>query len=467
MRLIDLYHRLPAPVRSWAASLHGYRLRRLRYGADTDRIADEALAVERRPAEEWRRRQSEDLARTLRHAAEQVPYYRDLWAERRRAGFDPRVLADWPILEKQTVRENPTRFLADDVPRSQLVPEHTSGTTATPLHLWWSRGAVRRHYGLFEARWRRWYGVDRHDRWAMLGGQLVVPSARRVPPYWVWNAGLNQLYFSSYHLSPATAPHYLEALRQYRVRYLWGYTSSLYSLAVDCGKRGRSLGLKVAITNAEPLSPRQRTTIENAFGCPVRETYGMAELVASAGECEAGRMHLWPEEGVLEVVDGDTSVRAGETGDLVATGLMNDAMPLVRYRIGDRGALAADSGTCACGRTLARLHSLEGRADDVLFTSDGRRVGRLDTVFKADFPIREAQIVQDRLDAVRVRLVPADGYDEAAAEAIRRAMRDRLGDVEVAIETVSAIERTQRGKFRAVICSLPVAEKNRLAALSD
>jgi phenylacetate-CoA ligase len=468
MRLIDLYHRLPTPLRSLAASLHGYRLRRLRYGPDTDRIADDAVAAECLPAEERRRRQADALAHTLQHAAEHVPYYRDLWRERRRMGFDPAVLADWPILEKETVRRNPAALLADDVPRSELVAEHTSGTTATPLHIWWSREATRRHYGLFEARWRRWYGVDRHDRWGMLGGQLVVPTSRRRPPYWVWNAGLRQLYLSSYHLSPATAPDYLAALRKYGVRYLWGYTSSLHSLGVDCGPGGgRDLGLKAAITNAEPLSPLQRATIGDAFGCPVRETYGMAELVASASECEAGKLHLWPETGVVEVVDGDAPVAAGEAGDLIATGLLNDAMPLVRYRIGDRGALADESQTCACGRTLPQLKSLEGRSDDVLYSPDGRRVGRLDTVFKADFPIREAQIVQERLDAVRVRVVPAAGYDAAAAAAIRRAVGDRMGEVDVRIEEVSTIERTDRGKFRAVICMLPAEVRRALAATTQ
>ena len=35
----------------------------------------------------------------------------------------------------------------------------------------------------------------------VLGGQLVAPVTQTKPPFWVWNAGLNQLYLSSYHLS--------------------------------------------------------------------------------------------------------------------------------------------------------------------------------------------------------------------------------------------------------------------------
>ena len=55
--------------------------------------------------------------------------------------------------------------------------------------------------------------------------------------------------------------------------------------------------MTVAITNAEPVFDYQRWAIAEAFQCPVRETYGMAEIVAAASECTAGKLHLWPEVG--------------------------------------------------------------------------------------------------------------------------------------------------------------------------
>jgi phenylacetate-CoA ligase len=173
-------------------------------------------------------------------------------------------------------------------------------------------------------------------------------------------------------------------------------------------------------------------------------------------------MHIWPETGVVEVMDGESTVPAGTAGDLVLTGLLNDAMPLVRYRIGDRGSLAPESRSCACGRTLPQLQSLDGRFEDVLFASDGRRLARFDTIFKANLPIREAQIVQERLDLVRVRIVPMPDYDPDVAAIIERDVRERLGEVEVRFETVPAIERSAGGKFRAVVCALPADVRRRL-----
>ena len=453
--LLRLYHALPAPLWPVAAGLRGWWLRRWRYGAETERLAAEALAREAWTPAQWDAWRQPRLSALLERAATRVPYYRDWWLQQGGGPERWRELANWPVLEKETVRGAPEAFLADDCAPRRMFPEHTSGTSGTPVRLWWSRDTVRRWYALFEARWRRWYGVGRDDRWAILGGQLVVPSARRRPPFWVWNAPMRQLYLSSQHLSPATAAAYVGALHRYRVTYLFGYSSALASLAAEITRQGlRPPPLRVVITNAEPLLAWQRAGIQTAFVCPVRETYGMAEIVTAAGECEHGRMHLWPEAGVVEVVTPDGAAAfAGAVGDLVCTGLVNDDMPLIRYRLGDRGRLGpVDGGSCPCGRRLPVLLEVEGRCDDVVVTPSGRRLGRLDPVFKGDMAIREAQIIQEAPERLRVLVVPAAGFGPAAAGEIRERLLARLEPgMAVAVETVAAIPREANGKFRAVV----------------
>jgi phenylacetate-CoA ligase len=460
-RLLRIYQRLPARARSVAASLRGFYLRAWRYGAETDRLVEEAHDRERWSAESWQRWQEERLAYMLERAATRVPYYRNQWARRRRKGdrasWD--LLENWPILQKEPLRTNPRAFLADDSEVRWLFHEHTSGTSGTPLDLWWSRKTVRAWYALFEARCRRWHGVTRHDRWAMLGGQLVTPVEKKDPPFWVWNAALNQLYMSSYHLAPEFVSHYLSALERYRIRYLIGYTSSLHALTQGAAAHEPDkLRLAVAITNAEPVLDHQREAIVRGFRCPVRETYGMAEVVAAAGECEAGRLHLWPEVGWLEVMDERGRALPGTPGEFVCTGLLNDAMPLIRYRVGDRGALLGEKHPCTCGRTLPALASIEGRMDDVLYARDGRPVGRLDPVFKARLSIREAQVIQEHLDVFRVRYVPAEGFSKVDAHSIIAALRARMGAVQVILEEVDAIPRARSGKFRAVVSKVDRSE---------
>jgi len=466
---LQVYHRLPAPARSMAASLRGLSLHRWRYGPETERLVAEALEREHWSAERWKVWQDERLAYVLHRAATKVPYYQEYWLRRRRDGdrgsWD--VLENWPILKKDVLRENQRAFVAEDCDIRRMYHEHTSGTSGKPLDLWWSRETVRSWYALFEARVRTWHGVSRRDNWAILGGQLVTPFHQSRPPFWVWNAASRQLYMSSYHLSPDYIPAYLEALRYYRVDYMLGYASSMHALAQVVLEKGLDApSLQVALSNAEPLYEHQRKSIAQAFRCPVRDTYGMSEIACAAGECEAGTLHIWPEVGVIELLHNNVEelVPAGQTGRFICTGLLNADMPLVRYEVGDHGALAPQGAesSCACGRTLPVLQKVEGRLDDVILTRDGRRVGRLDPVFKSDFSIREAQIIQESLDRIRVRFVPTPKYTPQDGLAIGRRLQDRVGEMKIVLEPVEHIPRSANGKFRAVISNLATEQSESL-----
>lgn len=453
---LSIYHGLPSGLRNVVASGKGLQLRRWRYGSETEALAQEAVARERWSPPQWREWQNHRLAALLERACTRVPYYRKANGTRAlpSAGTPGELLRAWPVLQKEELRRNPKAFLADDTSLRCLRGEHTSGTTGTPLTVWHSRVTSRQWYALMEARWRGWNGVSRQDPWAILGGQLVVPISQRHPPFWVWNAGLHQLYLSSFHLSADNCASYFEVLRDKNVRYLWGYPSSLYSLALFAAELGlQPPQLKVVISNAEALYEHQRGLISEVFGCPVKDTYGMAEMACGASECEHGRLHLWPEAGLIEVLadDADKPVPYGAPGRLVCTGLMNVDMPLIRYEVGDRGILASPEETCPCGRTLPILRSVEGRIDDVILAPDGRRIGRLDPVFKSGFAIRQAQIIQETASDLRVLVVPGPEYTERDASGIAAALRKHVNGFAIRVEAVSVIPKGAQAKEALVV----------------
>jgi phenylacetate-CoA ligase len=465
--LTALYHRLPYPARSAAATARGWYLRYWRYGPDHHRRAHAALERERWTPERWRAWQEEQVAELLHRAATKVPYYREYWADRRRRGDKASwdTLTNWPVLEKDVVRTNPRAFLADDCDPRRMLHEQTSGTSGKPIDVWRSRSTLTELYAIAEARTRMWLGIPASVRWARLGGQLVTPVRRRQPPFWVWNAAMRQLYLSAYHLAPDLIHHYVDAMVHYGIRYLGGYTSSLTSLAHEVRRtEGRKINMLAVFTNAEPITPDQRQVITSAFNCPVRETYGMAESVAAGSECEAGNLHEWPEIGYIEVHQSGHPVRSTESGELICTGLLNWDMPLIRYRVGDTGRMAESSRHCPCGRGLPIVESIEGRTTDTLFTADGRQVFWLNPVFYG-LPIEEAQIVQRRLDHLLVRVVPDTGFDQSAERTIVSRLRERMGyDVDIEVRTNESVPRTANGKLRMVVCELPEDVRSRVRA---
>ena len=143
---LGLYHRLPPWLRSAAAGAYGFKLRLDRYGPETERLVEEALERETWSSERWRSWSEERLAFVLHRAATQVPYYRAIW-QRRRVGGDRRSLdqlENWPLLEKEQLRQTPQAFVADGCNPGSMTAEHTSGSTGTPLTLWRSRSTIHK-----------------------------------------------------------------------------------------------------------------------------------------------------------------------------------------------------------------------------------------------------------------------------------------------------------------------------------
>jgi phenylacetate-CoA ligase len=192
----------------------------------------------------------------------------------------------------------------------------------------------------------------------------------------------------------------------------------------------------------------QRDDIEMAFGAPIRDRYGASELAVSMSECEQGRLHVDMEFGIVEV-EVEQESEDWVRGPLLVTGLSNPATPFVRYRIGDVGTRS--KSPCPCGLQGDVFLDVDGRIEDFVVTPDGRRVGRLDHIFKNQLDIAEAQILQENLDSIELRVVPRNSFDARAKEGLLKEIRSRLGEtIRIELRLVDEIPREANGKFRAV-----------------
>lgn len=95
-------------------------------------------------------------------------------------------------------------------------------------------------------------------------------------------------------------------------------------------------------------------------------TYSSTEMAATFAECEYGLGgHVHPELIIIEIIGEDgLPVPDGQVGEIVATTLGVEAMPLLRFRTGDMAAKIVE--TCACGRNSYRLTPLVGRKHNMI-----------------------------------------------------------------------------------------------------
>lgn len=417
------------------ASAHNFSRK---HGRDFRKSLEHLARNEKKSRDELLHDQQSSLRQFLRYAVEHVPYYRN-------QKLSPENLTEWPILEKSVVATNPEQFLSDEFPRRELMKLQTSGTTGTPLTVWFTVECNQLE-SAFRWRHRSWAGISFPTRGAYISGHPVVPPSQQNPPFWRVDYVEGRLLCSSYHLAPQNLPAYIAALARYSPEFIHGYPSSLYILARHILEHGaQGFRPRAVFCASETLLDFQRTGIEQAFGVKAFNWYGNTEMTCNIIECAAGHLHYRTDYGVLELLDG---------GAMVCTGLNNRAMPLIRYRVGD--VAQARDGFCSCGSAFPLIERVEGRVEDYVRTPDGRFVGRLDHLFKGVEHVREAQIVQERLDEIVLRIIRTTGFNAHDEQAIQAEARQRLGPaMRIKFEYPEVIERAANGKFRFIVSKLP------------
>lgn len=380
--------------------------------------------------------QAELLHRTLHSAIERLPRYAHI-----RPGFPPsaafEVLREaFPVIDKQDLLADKGSLYPLKAP--WLAVGRTSGTTGTPLAVLRSAESVRMEQAFVKRHWA-WAGYRDGMVRATLRGDLVVDPARTRPPFWFWNRYNRQLLVSSRHLCEEHADAIVDRLEALAPAMLQAYPSTAFALAGLLERRGRRLNIPVVFTASEPLHEHQRALILERVGAKVMDMYGMAERVAFATECEHGNLHINLDYAYVEIIDGF----------VVGTTFHNQAMPLVRYRPGDRTQWKP--GACACGRAFPMIEPVTGKFEDMLTGGRGQPVSPsvLTFAFKGMAHIRKSQVAQVGPGSWEVRVVAAPGFSpHDLVDNIHR-----LADPHVAVKVVlkDELPNSSAGKFRWVV----------------
>jgi phenylacetate-CoA ligase len=455
------YQGAPAWFQSVLLNGYAYHLKRQRFGAEF-----RTLFADWERSQWWDPKQlleyQDRRLRSMIERAGSMPFYARRWAEygvsvKQVQGIDD--LHRLPTITKADVRAAGPDLLTGAA--EQFTHGHTSGTTGSPLSLWYDRPMVIAN-NVADWRQKRWGGLELGDWCALFLGRVIVPVEQKKPPFWRANHVQKQLWCSSFHLDETNLRSYIDEIRRRGVQFLEGYPSTMFILASHLRRRGETLPMRAVFTSSETLHAVQRDTLEKAFACRVFDFYGHAERVIFAAECDRhGGKHVFDEYGVAELVDdAGKPVQPGEPGMLTGTTLWNRGMPLIRYRTGD--VSARDATKCECGRCLTRLADVATKAEDVVITPDGRFISPsvLTHPFKPFDQLLKSQIIQDAPDHILVKLVPSSSFSEAHRRELEGGLRMRLGDA-MRIETtvVDDIPTESSGKFRWVICKIPHASR--------
>lgn len=361
-------------------------------------------------------------------------------------------LEDWPLLEKDQVRDCPEAFLA--VPKWTTIPASTSGTTGTPLRVYRSLPSIVAEQAAIDYVLCS-QGLDfSKARIAVLRGDNIKDPADMQPPFWRDELKGRKRVFSSNHLSKVTLPYFLDALRAFQPDCLYAYPSILESLCQLMLHSGESFKVAYVVTSSEQPSAALRGLIEHVLQARWIDYYGLAERNAFAYSRFPEGYYFLPGYGWNELVPIETTPE-GVRYEIVATSLWNLAMPLVRYRTGDAIMLPNDlteSQREAILWGLQPFAGVQGRFGDFLVAPDGAVLMGIDHIPRGVQHVARMQVIQESSTQVRILVLPLPGYSAAdEAQILANARLKIPPTIDVRVETVESLERTAQGKTPFVI----------------
>ena len=265
----------------------------------------------------------------------------------------------------------------------------------------------------------------------------------------------NKVFLNTFDVDDQRWLEYIEIIRRFRPHYVAGYAGSLYQIARVAREYNVRLHQPTFVySSAEMLRDFMRAEIEEQFNTKVYDYYGSREVGAIAGECINGNRHVFAMNNLIEVFDDDDqSVTDGSEGRLIVTNLHNYSFPMIRYEIGDTGALG--SQPCRCGSRLPVLKQLSGRITDHFILADGKLVhGEFVThLFYFRDWVDQFQVDQLEHDRLRIRIVCRDVVDENDVQEITHNIRLVMGsNCKLEWEYVDSIDRSPQGKFLFTRC---------------
>lgn len=452
-----IYNFSPVVLQNIMVSIYGMKLYYERYMGNYSKSLKELLESQWFSQNKINAIQNKKLSHLISHAYRNIPYYNTVFKQKGLSPNDFNSVDDLkklPVLKKEIVRKYCDSLIAKNMGSKKLIKLNTSGTTGKTLSISVDIESRRREYA-FITRSQIWAGLNNGKHNVTFGGRVLIPERKITKKFWRYNAVMDNYLFSSYHLSDKNLPYIIKKIRKIRPKFINSYPSSIYVVAKFIEENGlKGIYPKSIITSAETLLDFQRDTIEKVFNCRVFDQYGCTEQGVFVSQCEMGTYHIHPEYGYVEILDENgNDVETGEMGKVVCTGFTNMAMPLIRYDIGD--IAIKGSGLCKCGRNFPIIKQIIGRQDDFIKTTDGKKVGRLDPVFKGLTTIKNAQIIQKSLNDIEVMVIPGEGYLHKDGEIIITELKKRLGrSMNISIKLVKKISKTPTGKFKSVISKI-------------
>ncbi|MEO2050430.1 MAG: hypothetical protein ABGX00_01605 [Allomuricauda sp.] len=372
---------------------------------------------------------------------ERIPYYnRNIYTKFKTT---PNIgnLVELPFLDNQEVRNFADELIDESVPGYYT---STGGTGGSPLKIYLSNKS---------------YFVDRNHAfmaWSKLGYgrgdlKLTLRGVHLHDKLAHFNPMNNEILINIFLLNDNNIERIVSIINKYNPVFGHGYPSAWYSFALLINKKKiiPEFKLKGIFFASESVSNTKREFVESIFHVKARATYGFSERAGFAFESfeSPGEYLVSHVYGLVEIINANgDNVSEGEEGEIVCTGFINEAMPLLRYRTGDYAtAKKIDQGL------ITVICNIKARRDDFILDRLGNKVHAAALIVhpKSQYEFRYIQLFQKTKGFLELKLVPIGEPNKNALMEIQREYQQKLPyiTVEAKFSSMEELTITHRGKI--------------------
>jgi phenylacetate-CoA ligase len=405
--------------------------------------------------------QKEKLKRLIHESYINIKFYHNFFQKNNLTPGDiivPEDLRRLPVMTKDDYRVGfPEDFVNLNAPKHDLFPNSSSGSTGAPFKFYMTklqRGNVAARF----MRYYEWTGRRYGDLLVKIWGTLHPDLKTKI-----FHKYFENIYvINAFDLTEDNFISYYKKIKDKNVKLLEAYTSGAYAFAQLLKTNDLYLDIPATILSGETLFEFQKKIIQTRFNTEIYNRYGCREFGAIAQECsEHTGLHISQEDFIIEILDENLApVEDGEIGNIYVTSLDNYSMPLIRYKIDDRGSFTNE--ICPCGRNLKMFGQVEGRVSDIIVSPSGKHISLYYFALlfqERSETVKEFQVQQkEGSDELLILIVPTAKYNSTIEADIIKHVKNLDDSFVITVKSVKKIPLEPTGKkkyFKIIKSSIP------------
>ena len=352
-----------------------------------------------------------------------------------------------PIVDKEMLRSNIDNVYT--IKKKDAIIGNTGGTTGKSLTVRFTREDSNIRMAVLDHFKSRMGFENLKMKRATFNGKHIIPPNQKKHIYWRYNAACKQMIYSSFHLTEENLGYYVQSLNNFKPKAIDGFFTSICDVASFIERNNIRLSFTplAIFPTSETLTVEGRNLLERVFKCKVYDQYASSEGAPFITECPNQVLHVESNTGVFEVMPD---------GKVLVTSFTTHGTPLIRYAIGDWMELADPDFVCNCGLHGQIIKKINGRSLDYLYKDDGAKInaGNVSNLLKyLPNSVIRSQFIQTKYNEIKILIeIDKKRYDEKAKKDILKECQHTFGNnMNITIEVVDNIPRTDGGKFRMII----------------